>query len=91
LEEKQAAIAPVKQQVSEVEASIGTTETEIKLVTQAATNAQEEFAKVQADVERLTKEREAKQKELSMSDATKVKEGGGGDLVYNCYYCYQHW
>jgi structural maintenance of chromosome 4 len=56
VEEKTAAIAPVKHVMAEVEASIGTTETEISLVKEAATSAQKEMAHCEAELARITKD-----------------------------------
>jgi structural maintenance of chromosome 4 len=74
LEAKQAAIAPVKQHVSEVEASIGTTETEIDLMKRSVTEAQAEMTKVNADLARLTEEQRTKaaEKDAAASESKKL-------------------
>ena len=70
VEERTAAIAPVKQAMAEVEASIGTTETEIALVKEAATSAQKEVAHCEAELARITNDAAAKKDAV---EGTKVE------------------
>mmetsp|Transcript_1063 Transcript_1063/g.1326 ORF Transcript_1063/g.1326 Transcript_1063/m.1326 type:complete len:1353 (+) Transcript_1063:32-4090(+) len=78
LEAKQEAIAPVKQQVSEVEAQIGTIETEINLVKNSATNAMLEMKKLDKELNRIESEHESKLQEVEKAKQ-EMNDLNGGD------------
>jgi structural maintenance of chromosome 4 len=78
LEEKTSAIAPVKQAMTEVEASIGTTETEIALVKESATSAQRELAHCEAELARITEDAAGKREAV---DAARVDIDAKGERL----------